>query len=226
MKADKEALGEMVLEDAARLEVSYLLGSTYDSLFTLGYDVQSKRLNLRRKSLDNSQALGKFFSSVEKRAFRRAQIATGNSDDALDIVQDAMVSLINKYANKEVQDWELLFQKILSNRIMDWHRRTAIRKRFGTWFSSNDDEQEEPEFEDISTPGPEEKAQTNQAIVMLEAALQELPLKQQQVFLLRAWEGLSEKETSVAMSCSVGTIKSHYSRARSFLKYRLDVAKP
>ena len=202
--------------------MNFLLNSTYDSLFTLGYDVQGKGLNLRRKSLGNVDALGKFFSSIEKRAFRRAQIATGNADDALDIVQDAMLSLTNKYANKEAQDWELLFHKILSNRIMDWHRRTAIRKRFGTWLTSDDDEQEQPEFEDHNARSPEEMSQTNQSIAMLEAALQELPLKQQQVFLLRAWEGLSEKETSVAMSCSVGTIKSHYSRARSFLKYKLE----
>ena len=202
--------------------MSSLYNSCYDSLFTLSYDAQSKSSKLRRDSLDNSQALGDFFSSVEKRAFRRAQIATGNADDALDIVQDAMLSLINKYANKEAQDWELLFHKILSNRIMDWHRRTAIRKRFGTWFSSDAEESEDAEFEDVNTPSPEENTQTDQSIAQLETALQELPLKQQQVFLLRAWEGLSEKETSVAMSCSIGAIKSHYSRARSFLKNNLD----
>ncbi|MDC1436666.1 RNA polymerase sigma factor [Gammaproteobacteria bacterium] len=214
--------------------MSSLLASSYDSLFALGYDVQTDRVNLREKSLDKSQAMAKFFSSIEKRAFRRAQIATGNTDDALDIVQDAMVSLINKYSNKEVQDWELLFHKILSNRIMDWHRRTAIRKRFGTWISSNDKgsfkdsskdgttDMGEPEFEDEKMPSPESLVQTGQSIAMLEEALQELPLKQQQVFLLRAWEGLSEKETAVAMSCSVGTIKSHYSRARTFLKNKLE----
>lgn len=210
--------------------MSSLLNTSYDSLFALGYDVQTERLNLRKKSLENSQAMGKFFSTIEKRAFRRAQIATGNVDDALDIVQDAMVSLINKYSNKEAQDWELLFHKILSNRIMDWHRRTAIRKRFGAWLTSSDKadyqdskkEMDEPEFEDTSMPGPESLVQTNQSITMLEAALQELPLKQQQVFLLRAWEGLSEKETSVVMSCSVGTIKSHYARARTFLKNKLE----
>ncbi len=214
--------------------MSSLLASSYDSLFALGYDAQTNQLNLREKALDNSQALGKFFSSIEKRAFRRAQIATGNADDALDIVQDAMVSLINKYSNKTPQDWELLFHKILSNRIMDWHRRTAIRKRFGTWLSSNDKGNEkdiykdnnkhieEPDYEDINMPSPEALVQTGQSIAMLEAALQELPFKQQQVFLLRAWEGLSEKETSVAMSCSVGAIKSHYARARTFLKNKLE----
>ena len=202
-----------------------LFVSSYETLFTLGYDVQSNRSNLRTKSLDKSQVLGNFFSSIEKRAFRRAEIATGSAEEALDIVQDAMVSLINKYADKEVQDWELLFHKILSNCIMDWYRRTAIKKRFGTWLSSNDDDLEQPEFEDLNARSAEELMQTDQSIVILEAALHELPLKQQQVFLLRAWEGLTEKETSVAMSCSVGTIKSHYARARSFLKKKLEATK-
>ncbi len=210
--------------------MSFLINIGYDSLFTLGYDAQENQLNLREKSLDNSQAMGNFFSSIEKRAFRRAQIATGNTDDAMDIVQDAMVSLINKYSNKQSEEWELLFHKILSNRIMDWHRRSTIRKRFGAWLTSGDKtdyqdsskEIEEPEFEDINMPSPEILVQTGQSMAILEVALQELPLKQQQVFLLRAWEGLSEKETSVAMSCSVGTIKSHYARARTFLKNKLE----
>ena len=213
--------------------MSSLLASTYDSLFALGYDVETDRSTVREKSLDKSQAMGKFFSSIEKRAFRRAQIATGNADDALDIVQDAMLSLIKKYSNKEAQDWELLFHKILSNRIMDWHRRSVIRKRFGAWLTSNDkgDDKngsadiEEAEFEDPSMPSPETLVQTGESIAMLEAALQELPLKQQQVILLRAREGLREKETSVAMSCSVGAIKSHYSRARTFLKNKLEAVR-
>jgi RNA polymerase sigma-70 factor (ECF subfamily) len=198
--------------------------SAYDSYFSLEYDVQTKPHKLRSKSLDNSQELGNFLSRIEKRAFRRAQIATGNTDDALDIVQDAMLSLVNKYAHKSTEDWELLFHKILSSRIMDWHRKTALRKRFGVWFSSASDESEQleqMEFEDTQALDPELLTETKQSISLLEGALHELPLKQQQVFLLRAWEGLTEKETARAMSCSVGTVKSHYARARSFLKNKL-----
>ncbi len=197
----------------------------YDSLFTLGYDVRTGQVKPRKKSLDNSQALGNFFSSMEKRAFRRARIATGNSDDALDIVQDAMVSLVNKYAAKDAQEWELLFHKILSSRIMDWHRRNTIRRRFGTWFSDSNEDADITDYEDESSPDPAKSTETGMSIELLESALQELPLRQQQVFLLRAWEGLSEKETAVAMSCSVGTIKSHYARSRTYLKSRLQSEK-
>tara|TARA_R110000772_G_scaffold38354_9_gene90534 strand:- start:3532 stop:4152 length:621 start_codon:yes stop_codon:yes gene_type:complete len=198
------------------------LNSSYDSYFTLGYDAQSKPLNVRSSSLDNSQALGKFLATIEKRAFRRAQIATGNIDDALDIVQDAMLTLVNKYANKDADEWALLFHSILSSRIMDWHRRTAVRRRFGAWLSFANEDLDAPQFEDVQSHGPEQILQINQSIAMLEIALQALPIKQQQVFLLRAWEGLSEKETAKAMSCSVGAVKSHYSRARTFLSKELE----
>ena len=194
--------------------------SIYDTYFSLGYDVQTKPLNVRSKSLDNSQELGSFLSGIERRAFRRARIATGNTDDALDIVQDAMLALVSKYANKKIQDWELLFHKILSSRIMDWHRRTAIRKRFGIWLAPAQ-EPEETEIEDINAVDPAALVQTDQSMALLEIALHELPLKQQQVFLLRAWEGLTEKETAQTMSCSVGTVKSHYARARGTLKNKL-----
>lgn len=202
--------------------MNFVINSSYDSYFSLGYDSQTNPLNVRSSSLDNSQALGKFLSAIEKRAFRRAQIATGNIDDALDIVQDAMLTLVNKYANKDTQEWTLLFHSILSSRIMDWHRRTAVRKRFGAWLSFANEDTEAPEFEDVQNHGPEQLLQINQSVAMLEAALHALPAKQQQVFLLRAWEGLSEKETAKAMSCSVGAVKSHYSRARTFLKNELE----
>lgn len=192
-----------------------------EGCFSLGYDESSDRLKLRSDVLENSQALGKFLSSIEKRAFRRAQIATGNIDEALDIVQDAMFSLVNKYASKGPADWELLFHRILSSRIMDWHRRNSIRKRIGIWFHSEAQSEEPFEVEEADENGPEQQIESEQSMARLERVLNELPLRQQQVFLLRAWEGFSEKETARAMSCSVGTVKAHYSRARSALKEKL-----
>lgn len=196
----------------------------YDRIFSLGYDESSHEIRPGSATLDNSQALGKFLSGMERRAFRRAQIATANREDALDIVQDTMVALVSKYAHKDPADWELLFHRILSRRIIDWHRHNKIRQKLTFLFSSESDTDEVTELQDQDAPGPEQHVQIGQSMQQLDALLQELPLRQQQVFLLRAWEGLNEKETAKAMACSVGTVKTHYSRARAYLKARIEEA--
>ena len=43
----------------------------------------------RRAVLENREQLNQFLASIERKAFRMAQIATGNTDDALEIVQEA-----------------------------------------------------------------------------------------------------------------------------------------
>tara|TARA_R110002110_G_scaffold147129_2_gene337490 strand:- start:195211 stop:195864 length:654 start_codon:yes stop_codon:yes gene_type:complete len=209
---------------------------SYDRYFSLSYDDSRRQPDTGSKTgsepLENSQALGKFLSGVERRAFRRAQIATGDSDEALDIVQDAMFSLAKKYASKTPEDWKLLFQRILSRRIIDWHRHNKVRRRLGIWFGNDDPGHDNSgneknrsvivDAEDEQGRSPEQETETGQAIDKLEGLLQQLPPKQQQVFLLRAWEGLNEKETAKVMACSVGTVKTHYSRARTFLKAKLQ----
>ena len=63
-----------------------------------------------------------FLASVERRAFRMAELATRSSDDALDILQDAMIALVQKYSDKPPEEWKPLFFQILKNRLRDWLR--------------------------------------------------------------------------------------------------------
>ena len=175
-------------------------------------------------------SLDRFLAAVEKRAFRMARVATGGStEDALDIVQDAMLAFVRKYATKPESDWRPLFFRILQNQIRDWFRRQAVRNRWRGWLKSfqGDDEAEQHEdplerVADEKSPEPPVELEHREAIVVLEGALHKLPGRQQQAFLLRAWEGMSIVETAAAMGCSAGSVKSHYARAVSRLRQELE----
>ena len=153
-----------------------------------------------------------------------AQIATGNKDEALDILQDAMFKLVEKYADRDTKEWGPLFTTILQSRIKDWYRRNQVRNRFRSWYSSKDGEYEDPiqQAEDESARTPEQLLQADRRIDELDEALHNLPLRQQQAFLLRNWEGYSVEETATAMKCSAGSVKTHYSRAIHNLRDKLD----
>lgn len=152
-----------------------------------------------------------------------ARIATGNEDDALDIVQEAMLTLAQRYAARSEAEWAPLFRRILQNRIRDWYRRSKVRNRFRVWFKRDEDEDEPLENQPDPMPDePLQQLETEQFGEALEKALNELPNRQQQAFLLRAWEGLNVEETAEAMGVSAGSVKTHYSRAVHTLREKLE----
>lgn len=154
-----------------------------------------------------------------------ARIATGNPDDALDLVQEAMMQLVRRYAGHDAQEWGALFHRILQNRIQDWRRRTRVRNRWRAWFDARDEDEAADPVAAIAVsggPGPQEQAASTGAMAALEAALRTLPARQQQAFLLRAWEGLDVEQTARAMGCAAGSVKTHYSRALHALRELLE----
>jgi RNA polymerase sigma-70 factor, ECF subfamily len=183
------------------------------------------------KSLDQSAALNRFLAQVERRAFGMARMASGNPDDALDIVQDTMLHFARLYTNRPEGEWNVLFYKILHSRITDWYRRTAVRRRFHDWFGkSRDDEGDEEDpmarVADSTSPDPAEGVMRQEFTGALQAALRKLPLRQQQAFVLRAWEGFDTAQTAQAMGCSEGSVKTHYSRAVHTLQLKLEEFQP
>ena len=172
--------------------------------------------------------MDRFLASVERRAFRMAHIATGSREEALDIVQDAMFGLVKRYSEKSEKEWKPLFFRILQSRIRDWYRRNRVRRRWRIWLDSGhkpDGKEGEDPLATLADPNahnPAEESILADATAALDSALRTLTLRQQQAFLLRAWEGMSLRETAVAMKCSEGSVKSHYSRAVHALRNLLE----
>lgn len=166
-----------------------------------------------------SELMEHFLAQVEKKAFRMAEIAIQNHSDALDIVQDAMIKLVEKYSDKPEAEWKPLFYRILQNRIMDYFRHKKLMSSLFFWKKNNTDENstEQDKYEEADERTPEREMQGQRNVQVVTQALKKLPLRQQQCFILRSWEGLSVKETADVMGCSEGSVKTHYSRAREFL---------
>jgi len=168
------------------------------------------------RALDQRRAMDRFLSGVERRAYRIALIAVRNADDALDLVQDAMIRLVRSYAHREESEWTPLFYRILQNRIRDHQRHQSVRRRVLAWFTPRDDEDDVDQIAQAPDPftvQPDRQLALDDAMAALEGAVQRLPARQQQAFLLRTVECLNVAATAKAMGCSDGSVKTHYSRA-------------
>ena len=165
--------------------------------------------------------LSDFLESVERRAFKQTAYAVRDDHSALDIVQDAMMKLAEKYGDKPVAEFPMLFQRILQNTMRDFWRRQKVRNLWTTLLSSfgvgnNGEEEHDPlEMIDVEDDSDEPSAQLerSQTIKLIERTLEKLPRRQREAFVLRYWEDMDVAETANIMGCSQGSVKTHCSRA-------------
>lgn len=177
------------------------------------------------KALETARELDRFLKSVERKAFRIARFAVNDTDEALDIVQDAMMQLARRYAGKPEDELRPLFYRILKNRIRDWQRRSIVRSKVMAWFGTGhgDDEDADPiqRAPDTGNPATADRVMIDESMVALDASITALPKRQQQALLLRLFEGMDVAATARAMGCSEGSVKTHYSRAVHALREKL-----
>jgi len=151
---------------------------------------------------------------------------------ALDIVQDAMLRLAEKYGNRPATELPLLFHRIMQNAIRDYYRRQKVRSLWTTLLSSlspgrGEDEEQDP-LDTYEPPGGHDAAQAPgahleqaQVLEIIEQELTRLPARQREAFIMRYWEELDVAETARAMGCSEGSVKTHCSRATHALAVAL-----
>lgn len=189
--------------------------------------------NARGVPLASESELAGFLAEVERRAWKQAAYAVRDGEAALDIVQEAMMRLAEKYASRPAAELPMLFQRILQNGIRDWFRRAKVRNAWITPASAlmpqrEDDDtdpvealqaQADPNGEGIN---PADRLQRMQTIEIIEEGLATLPARQREAFLLRYWEELDVAETAAAMGCSEGSVKTHCSRATHALSAWLE----
>jgi RNA polymerase sigma-70 factor (ECF subfamily) len=173
--------------------------------------------------LASDKELSDFLKSVEKRAFKRAVYAVRDEDAALDIVQDTMIRLSEKYFDRPASELPLLFQRILSNATMDWFRRQKVRNAVVKNFSDFEPAGGDGDFDileslevlggSLASESASDSVSRAQILLAVEEEVAQLPARQREAFLLRYWEELDVAETAASMGCSEGSVKTHCSRA-------------
>ena len=173
--------------------------------------------------LASDQELAHFLKDVERRAFKRTAYAVRDDDAALDIVQDSMIRLAERYAARPAEELPLLFQRILSNATMDWFRRQKVRSAVFSNLSDLEGSDDGGDFDLLESllsqsdsqrgDSPVDSLEREQTLQAIESALSELPPRQREAFLLRYWEEFDVAETAKVMGCSEGSVKTHCSRA-------------
>lgn len=185
--------------------------------FSPAFAVSCTERDTGARALRQTDVLNRFLMGIERRALRYAEIAVRDRDEALDLVQVAMIKLAQNYANRPEAEWAPLFYRILQNGIRDFHRRQAVRNRVMVWLGRGRDAEDSydpiAQAEDRAGRSPEEIVETGEAMQSLEDAMARLPGRQREAFMLRTFEGLDVAGTATAMGCSEGSVKTHYSRA-------------
>ena len=168
-----------------------------------------------------------FLIKIRVKALAFAVFRVKNEDIALDIVQDTMIGFVKSAKKYDDSAWKNLFYKILTRRVTDWQRKTIWRNKLRHFLSVsqlNDEEQEqyaqtaELSLDDNSV---ESHASSEELYKKFELALQGLPARQQEAYLLRQWQGNSTEQTAQIMQCSQGSVKTHFSRAMQQLRKQL-----
>lgn len=196
-----------------------------------GQDLNLSGIFSTDSELDKSvqRSMDGFLESVEKRAYVMALAACRDQQNALDIVQDSMFSMVKNYSHKPPEQWPPLFYRVLNNRITDQHRKRGFG-RLAQWFGhdSVEDEPVADAVDQLPTDefSPENVADSSELGHSMEKALANLSLKQQQALILRHWQGLSVKETAIAMNISEGSVKTHLSRAVHEMREQLQEFRP
>ncbi|MES2909434.1 MAG: RNA polymerase sigma factor [Pseudomonadota bacterium] len=192
----------------------------------LAYGVQSRKLTSKtmtsRRPAPNS--IDVFLRDVSRRARLTAEFATRDRDVAQDIVQEAMLTLVSKYGQHDPSSWGPLFHRILHSRLMDHFRRETRRRKWFTFLESPDEEGLEDPWQQIPDTvdhNPVTLLQRADNMDVVLDAVRDLPMRQQQAFLLRAWEGYDTAQTAEIMGCAEGSVKTHYFRALNNIRAKL-----
>lgn len=169
---------------------------------------------VRKAKRGNRKAFEKLVFKYQKRVYFTVRKMVMDHSDSNDIIQDTFVKV---YMNLHKFDEQFPFypwlHRIAINTTLNHQTKTSRRKEMYTIDG-------EEEFIQVKSndKNPLKEVIQNELEVQVYHAMEQLPVEQRTVFILRTSEGLSYQEISQQLNISLGTVMSRLSRAREKLK--------
>ena len=173
-------------------------------------------------ALNNDFELAKNFLNGDESAFNRlavkyqekiywhARRMTGNHLDADEIVQEVLIVLYKKLNTFEFKSSLYTWIYTITNtRSINYLKKRKLKSFFSLDEISN---------KNFSNNDIIDNLESKQKLAMIEKALQKLPVKQREVFIMRNFDELSYEEISGITNKSVGTLKANYFHALNKIK--------
>ena len=140
----------------------------------------------------------------------------GCTETAKDLVQDTFLRLLQNRSGEVLTNPRAFLFRIATNLVIDHHRRRQYRETVTL------DDPERPIDQADPAPSIETVVWSKQQVARLKQAIEELPPKCGQVFVLIKFHHLSHAEVAVKLIISQSTVVKHMVKAVDFCRSRLQ----
>lgn len=168
----------------------------------------------RAERWDADDAVTQMYAAHYTGLVRLASLLVRNSGEAEEVVQDAFVSMHDKWRRLREPDKALAYL-----------RRTVVNKARSVLRHHNVADKHLHRESDVVRrlePSAEDRALDTETRADVMACLDTLPLRQREVLVLRYYGDLAERDIADALNISVGTVKSHAARGLQSLRATLE----
>lgn len=185
-------------------------------------EVLSVTIEPGEQRTEQNRRISEVIHRERRRLFHFIRKRVDNEGDAEDILQDVFYELIEAYRlMKPVEHASAWLYRVARNRIIDRFRKR--RPEAEVPFSAS--EEEPLRLEDLlpsPDAGPEALFARSVLLEELEAALEELPEEQREVFIAHEMDGRSFKQIAEETGLSINTVLSRKHYAILHLRRRLE----
>jgi RNA polymerase sigma-70 factor (ECF subfamily) len=158
----------------------------------------------------DESAFNQLAVKYQEKIYWHARRMTGNHLDADEVVQDVLIVMYNKLKTFEFKSSLYTWIYTITNtRSINYLKKKDLRKFFNLDDIINKNFEQKDVIDDI---------ESKQKVEEIEKALQKLPVKQREVFIMRNFDELSYEEISQITGKNVGTLKANHFHALNKIK--------